>query len=121
MCPGSGNGLVSYYINLVLEGVGISNAGTKAAINGGLQVRSQIHCNDTSLPVWFVEGVESHCGYVGRVVGRQAWPKDTLYHLKRRHADRWVKHCNPSGVTYLILEPYRFWHMDTHYRTFQHL
>ncbi|KAH9944816.1 general substrate transporter [Amylocystis lapponica] len=34
----SGNGLVSYYINLVLEGVGITNAGTKAAINGSLQV-----------------------------------------------------------------------------------
>lgn len=34
----SGNGLVSYYINLVLEGVGIKDAGTKAAINGGLQV-----------------------------------------------------------------------------------
>ena len=34
----SGNGLVSYYINLVLEGVGITDAGTKAAINGGLQV-----------------------------------------------------------------------------------
>lgn len=29
---------MSYYINLVLEGVGISDAGTKAAINGGLQV-----------------------------------------------------------------------------------
>ncbi|KAI0078841.1 general substrate transporter [Panus rudis PR-1116 ss-1] len=34
----SGNGLVSYYINLVLEGVGITDTGTKAAINGGLQV-----------------------------------------------------------------------------------
>ncbi|EJF64973.1 general substrate transporter [Dichomitus squalens] len=34
----SGNGLVSYYINLVFEGVGIKDAGTKAAINGGLQV-----------------------------------------------------------------------------------
>ncbi|KAJ3480655.1 hypothetical protein NLI96_g8199 [Meripilus lineatus] len=34
----SGNGLVSYYINLVLEGVGITETGTKAAINGGLQV-----------------------------------------------------------------------------------
>ncbi|EIW57527.1 MFS general substrate transporter [Trametes versicolor FP-101664 SS1] len=34
----SGNGLVSYYINLVLEGVGISDPGTKAAINGGLQI-----------------------------------------------------------------------------------
>lgn len=33
----SGNGLVSYYINLVLEGVGIVDPGTKAAINGGLQ------------------------------------------------------------------------------------
>ena len=38
----SGNGLVSYYINLVLEGVGITLASTKAAINGGLQVRSSI-------------------------------------------------------------------------------
>lgn len=35
----SGNGLVSYYINLVLEGVGIEDTNTKAAINGGLQVR----------------------------------------------------------------------------------
>ena len=34
----SGNGLVSYYINLVLEGVGITSVDTKAAINGGLQV-----------------------------------------------------------------------------------
>ncbi|KAI5826868.1 hypothetical protein K523DRAFT_322607 [Schizophyllum commune Tattone D] len=34
----SGNGLVSYYINLVLEGVGIRSTETKAAINGGLQV-----------------------------------------------------------------------------------
>ncbi|KAA1467517.1 general substrate transporter [Dentipellis sp. KUC8613] len=34
----SGNGLVSYYINLVLEGVGISSTSTKAAINGGLQI-----------------------------------------------------------------------------------
>lgn len=34
----SGNGLVSFYINLVLEGIGIHNAGTKAAINGGLQI-----------------------------------------------------------------------------------
>lgn len=34
----SGNGLVSFYINLVLEGIGIHNPGTKAAINGGLQV-----------------------------------------------------------------------------------
>ncbi|KAF8656222.1 hypothetical protein AX16_002658 [Volvariella volvacea WC 439] len=34
----SGNGLVSYYINLVLEGVGITDTQTKAAINGGLQI-----------------------------------------------------------------------------------
>ncbi|KAG6809901.1 hypothetical protein H0H92_014186 [Tricholoma furcatifolium] len=33
----SGNGLVSYYINLVLEGVGITDTKTKAYINGGLQ------------------------------------------------------------------------------------
>ncbi|KAJ3734306.1 hypothetical protein DFJ43DRAFT_993571 [Lentinula guzmanii] len=34
----SGNGLVSYYINLVLDGVGITTTETKAAINGGLQI-----------------------------------------------------------------------------------
>ncbi|KAJ8585741.1 general substrate transporter [Rhizopogon salebrosus TDB-379] len=34
----SGNGLVSYYINMVLEGVGITSTRTKASINGGLQV-----------------------------------------------------------------------------------
>ncbi|KAJ7601775.1 general substrate transporter [Mycena polygramma] len=34
----SGNGLVSYYINLVLEGVGINGTRTKATINAGLQV-----------------------------------------------------------------------------------
>ncbi|KAG5734947.1 Lactose permease [Termitomyces sp. T112] len=34
----SGNGLVSYYINLILEGVGIQDTKTKAYINGGLQI-----------------------------------------------------------------------------------
>ncbi|KAG2142008.1 general substrate transporter [Suillus cothurnatus] len=34
----SGNGLVSYYINTVLDGVGITQTRTKAAINGGLQI-----------------------------------------------------------------------------------
>ncbi|KAF7327815.1 Hexose transporterarabidopsis thliana mutm-like protein-1 [Mycena kentingensis (nom. inval.)] len=34
----SGNGLVSYYINLILEGVGITGTRTKASINAGLQV-----------------------------------------------------------------------------------
>lgn len=34
----SGNGLVSYYINIVLNGVGITETRTKAAINGGLQI-----------------------------------------------------------------------------------
>ncbi|EKM78879.1 hypothetical protein AGABI1DRAFT_75451 [Agaricus bisporus var. burnettii JB137-S8] len=34
----SGNGLVSYYINLVLDGVGVTRTETKAAINGGLQI-----------------------------------------------------------------------------------
>ncbi|KAH8099937.1 hypothetical protein BXZ70DRAFT_194415 [Cristinia sonorae] len=34
----SGNGLVSYYINLVLNGVGITDTRSKAVINGGLQV-----------------------------------------------------------------------------------
>ncbi|KAG0698505.1 hypothetical protein DFH29DRAFT_983856 [Suillus ampliporus] len=34
----SGNGLVSYYINIVLDGVGITTTRTKAAINGGLQI-----------------------------------------------------------------------------------
>jgi hypothetical protein len=34
----SGNGLVSYYINLVLDGVGITDPGVKAEVNGGLQI-----------------------------------------------------------------------------------
>ncbi|KAG8853280.1 hypothetical protein FRB96_008365 [Tulasnella sp. 330] len=34
----SGNGLVSYYINLILEGVGITNPATKTLINGILQL-----------------------------------------------------------------------------------
>ncbi|KAG1744002.1 uncharacterized protein EDB91DRAFT_1124164 [Suillus paluster] len=34
----SGNGLVSYYINTVLNGVGITTTRTKAAINGSLQI-----------------------------------------------------------------------------------
>ncbi|KAG2365551.1 general substrate transporter [Suillus spraguei] len=34
----SGNGLVSYYINTVLNGVGITQTRTKAAINGCLQI-----------------------------------------------------------------------------------
>ncbi|KIM39830.1 hypothetical protein M413DRAFT_184713 [Hebeloma cylindrosporum] len=34
----SGNGLVSFYINLVLEGVGVTATDTKAIINGCLQV-----------------------------------------------------------------------------------
>jgi hypothetical protein len=36
--PNSGNGLISYYINIVLEGVGIRGVDAKAAISGGLQV-----------------------------------------------------------------------------------
>lgn len=34
----SGNGLVSYYIDLVLEGVGIKDTETKSIVNGCLQV-----------------------------------------------------------------------------------
>jgi len=34
----SGNGLVSYYLNLVLDAVGITKTETKAVINGCLQV-----------------------------------------------------------------------------------
>jgi len=34
----SGNGLASYYINLVLDGVGITSTETKAFINGSLQI-----------------------------------------------------------------------------------
>ncbi|KIO22815.1 hypothetical protein M407DRAFT_27690 [Tulasnella calospora MUT 4182] len=37
-CQWSGNGLVSYYINLILEGVGIEAAATKTLINGILQI-----------------------------------------------------------------------------------
>ncbi len=34
----SGNGLASFYINLMLEDVGISNTKTKGVVNGSLQV-----------------------------------------------------------------------------------
>ncbi|KAF7986484.1 hypothetical protein HWV62_31285 [Athelia sp. TMB] len=34
----SGNGLVSYYISLVLDGIGINSIKAKTAINGGLQI-----------------------------------------------------------------------------------
>ncbi|KIK10058.1 hypothetical protein K443DRAFT_81386 [Laccaria amethystina LaAM-08-1] len=34
----SGNGLVSYYINIVLDGVGITSAAAKVSINGNLQI-----------------------------------------------------------------------------------
>lgn len=46
----SGNGLVSYYIDLVLDGVGITNAGVKAEINGGLQVGFFIGARSLVLP-----------------------------------------------------------------------
>ena len=52
----SGNGLVSYYINLVLEGVGITSTRTKAAINGALQVSGQNHQMNRSI-----------------YIGRQCW------------------------------------------------
>ncbi|KAG7089581.1 hypothetical protein E1B28_011248 [Marasmius oreades] len=50
----SGNGLVSYYINLVLEGVGINSTETKAAINGGLQIFNLIVAYTASLLVDWV-------------------------------------------------------------------
>jgi len=39
----SGNGLVSYYIHLILQGVGVDDLNTQGAINGGLQVRKHRH------------------------------------------------------------------------------
>ncbi|GLB40429.1 putative sugar (and other) transporter [Lyophyllum shimeji] len=50
----SGNGLVSYYINLVLEGVGIDRTETKAIINGGLQIFNYIIAIAASLLVDWV-------------------------------------------------------------------
>ncbi|PNS18955.1 High-affinity glucose transporter [Sphaceloma murrayae] len=38
----SGNGLVSYYINLVLDGVGVTNSNTQLIINGILQICNAI-------------------------------------------------------------------------------
>jgi hypothetical protein len=38
----SGNGLASYYLNIVLEGVGITNDNTKLLINGGIQIMNMI-------------------------------------------------------------------------------
>ena len=39
----SGNGLVSYYIHLILQGVGVTEPSTQGAINGGLQVSKTPH------------------------------------------------------------------------------
>ena len=39
----SGNGLVSYYIHLILQGVGVTEPTTQGAINGGLQVIKTSH------------------------------------------------------------------------------
>ena len=44
----SGNGLVSYYIHLILEGVGVKDPTTQGAINGGLQVRKFRHASHES-------------------------------------------------------------------------
>lgn len=38
----SGNGLASYYLNIVLNGVGITNDNTKLLINGGIQIMNMI-------------------------------------------------------------------------------
>jgi len=50
----SGNGLVSYYINLILEGVGITDTKTKASINGGLQIFNLVMAISASLLVDWV-------------------------------------------------------------------
>ncbi|KAF8575963.1 general substrate transporter [Ramaria rubella] len=47
----SGNGLVSYYINLVLEAIGIQDTQTKAWINGVLQVWNLVVAVSASLLV----------------------------------------------------------------------
>jgi len=77
----SGNGLVSYYINLVLEGVGVTNTGTKAAINGGLQVRVP----NTVLFVTLTYG--SDLQFSGRSVGshvcRLGWTTNAFHCLQR--------------------------------------
>ncbi|KAG8985295.1 hypothetical protein FRB90_004825 [Tulasnella sp. 427] len=53
-CQWSGNGLVSYYINLILEGVGIKASSTKTLINGVLQIFNFIMALSSAL---FVERV----------------------------------------------------------------
>ncbi|KAF7312256.1 Hexose transporterarabidopsis thliana mutm-like protein-1 [Mycena indigotica] len=50
----SGNGLVSYYINLVLDGVGIHGTKTKTSINAGLQVFNFIVAVSASFLVDFL-------------------------------------------------------------------
>lgn len=85
----SGNGLISYYINIVLEGVGIMNPGTKAAINGGLQVGLYLIRRYTSIKNCLQHvGVESMCCDERRASGRQIWPQDALYLLKHRDANQ---------------------------------
>lgn len=62
----SGNGLVSYYINLILDGVGITDAGEKAEINGGLQIWNLISAFAASL---FVDKLGRRTLFIASNVG----------------------------------------------------
>ena len=76
----SGNGLVSYYIDLVLDGVGVTNAGTKAEINGGLQVRpasASVICRSLTSRI----GLEPPLRLLCCTSGRPTRPSAFVHHI----------------------------------------
>lgn len=83
----SGNGLVSYYINLVLDGVGVKNAGTKAEINGGLQVMVSFMSGGI-IYLRFSTDLEPRMRLWSCFARRQTWSKDAIYRIKCGNA-RW--------------------------------
>lgn len=60
----SGNGLASFYINLVLENVGYRDQKMKAAVNGCLQVGSH-YPPPVDIYIRGISGVESCRGFNG--------------------------------------------------------
>ncbi|KAF8806955.1 general substrate transporter [Phlegmacium glaucopus] len=81
----SGNGLVSYYLNLVLDSVGITKTETKAVVNGYLQIFNLFVALGASMLVDFVGRrplfLISNSGMLASNVVFSCWTATTaLYH-----------------------------------------
>ena len=87
----SGNGLVSYYINLVLEGVGVTRTETKAAINGGLQVR--VHNTVFFIALTFDSDLQFLDRSVGSHACRLGWTANAFHCLQCWDALQCVLSC----------------------------